>query len=359
MNNLLSTIPKKNIDFGKNYIEVLDNVFTGKKATLRVDKLSFTTESGDKNEMIIKLSNLKSTSKYVVKHYSSGKNIVKHYERTILIYLRKNKKIALFINYKPRNKGVSFIRFDLSPQHIKSKQISYLFNFLIREKCLGEMFFTLLKNAKVTRIDIALDLYGISASNYYFGLKRATKGKLNHKEECHGFGGVCLGSYHSALQISVYDKIHINKDNINKIEHYLYFHEELKFMRIEARIKPKGNNKLKLSDLLMGSKLSNPFKLLSIYPLCIKRHLLKYKLFYNMLDDMTIPEALVKIEKGYTKECIRKILKQNSICLFDSDELWKAEKIKCMALLGVLQQPAYWNKIDWRKHIFRIKYKGK
>lgn len=354
MNNLSSIIPKKNIDFGTNYIEVLDNIFTGHKATLRVDKLSFTSEPKNRNLLINKLAQMKSNSKYEVKHYTSSGSIAKLYKRTITIYSKKNNKIGLTINYKPKFKVANFIRFELSPQHIRCKQMAKLINFLARKECLRNTLFKLFKNAHVTRIDIALDLYGISASNYYFGLEGATKGKLHHKDECHGFGGVSLGSYKSVVQIVAYDKVYIEKDNINDIEHYLYHHEELKFMRIEARIKHKGNNKLMLSDLLTGDRLSNPFERLRIYPLNIKDQLFKYKSFYNLLDDMTFPEALSKVEKGYTKDCIRNILRQNSVCLFDSDKLWESEKLKCMALLGVLQLPAYWGRKNWRKHMKKI-----
>lgn len=343
MNNILSTIPEKNIDFGKNYIEVSDNVFIGHKATLRIDKLSFTSEPKDRNLLINKLIKMKGNSKYDVKHYKSSGSIAKLYKRMITICSKKNKKIGLTINYDPKFKRVNFIRFELSPQHIRCKQMAKLIDFLARKRCLGNMIFMLLNRADVTRIDIALDLYGISASNYYFGLDGATKGKLHLKDECHGFGGVSLGSYKSTVQIAVYDKVYIEKDNINDIKYYLYHHEELKFMRIEARIKHCGNHKLKLSDLLTGDKLPNPFERLRIYPLSIKKQLFKYKSFCKLLDDMTIPEALVKVEKGYAKDCIRNILKLNSTCLFDSKQLWEKEKLKCMSLLGVLQQPAYWD----------------
>lgn len=351
MNNILSTIPEKNIDFGKNYIEVSDNVFIGHKATLRIDKLSFTSEPNDRDLLINKLIKIKSNSKYYVKHYRSSGSIAKLYKRMITICSKKNKKIGLTINYEPKFKQVNSIRFELSPQHIKCKQMAKLIDFLARKECLGNMIFMLLNRADVTRIDIALDLYGISASNYYFGLDGATKGKLHLKDECHGFGGVSLGSYKSTVQIAVYDKVYIEKDNINDIKYYLYHHEELKFMRIEARIKPKGSSKLMLSNLFMTERISNPFERLCIYPLSIKTQLLKYESFYNLLDKMTIPEALGKIEKGYAKDNIRKILKQNKTRLFDGKRLWEKEKLKCMSLLGVIVQPAYWNRKNWRRYM--------
>lgn len=350
MNNILSTIPEKNIDFGKNYIEISDNVFIGHKATLRIDKLSFTSEPKNRNLLINKIIKMKSNSAYDVKHYKSSGSIAKLYKKTITICSKKNKKISLTINYKPKFKRINFIRFELSPQHIRCKQMAKLIDFLAQKGCLGNLIFMLLNKADVTRIDIALDLYGISASNYYFGLNGATKGKLHLKDECHGFGGVSLGSYKSTVQIAVYDKVYIEKDNINDIKYYLYHHEELKFMRIEARIKHSGNNKLKLSDLLTGDKLSDPFERLVIYPLSIKKQLVKHKSFCELLDVMSIPEALVKVEKGYAKDCIRNILKQNNACLFDSKRLWEKEKLKCMSLLGVLQQPAYWDRERWNKY---------
>ena len=84
-------------------------------------------------------------------------------------------------------------------------------------------------------------------------------------------------------------------------------HNELKFMRIEYRIKAKGSSELMLSNLFMTERILNPFERLCIYPLSIKTLFLKYKSFYNLLDKMTIPEALGKIEKGYAKDNIRKI----------------------------------------------------
>lgn len=65
-------------------------------------------------------------------------------------------------------------------------------------------------------------------------------------------------------------------------------------MGIEARIKPKGSSELMLSNLFMTERISNPFERLCIYPLIIKTQLLKYESFYNLLDKMTIPEALGK-----------------------------------------------------------------
>lgn len=71
-------------------------------------------------------------------------------------------------------------------------------------------------------------------------------------------------------------------------------HNEFKFMRIESRIKPKGSSELMLSNLFLTERISNPFERLCIYPLSIKTLLLKYDSFYNLLDKMTISEALGK-----------------------------------------------------------------
>lgn len=94
MNNILSTIPEKNIDFGKNYIEVSDNVFIGHKATLRIDKLSFTSEPKDRDLLINKLIKIKSNSKYDVKHYKSSGSIAKLYKKRLQFVRRKTKKLV-------------------------------------------------------------------------------------------------------------------------------------------------------------------------------------------------------------------------------------------------------------------------
>lgn len=352
MNNLVSTIPKKNIDFGKNYIEVLDNVFTGHKTTLRVDKLSFTSEPKNRENLTGSLKSIKSTSKYKVEHYESTGDISKLYTRTIEISSKKNRNIGLIIHYKPKVKNINFIRFELSPQHIKPKKMAYLINFLAKPVHLGDEIFNLLKIAKVTRIDIALDIYGISCFDYYFGLDKATKGKLYPKETNNGFGGVRLGSYLSNLHITAYDKVFIKKSTLTLD---VVSNEIFRFMRIEARIKPKSQDAPLLSDLFFVENFPNPFERLSIYPLSIKEQLFKHRYFCDLLDKMTIPEALCHLEKGYGKDCIRKILQQNKVCVFDSKLLWEREKMLCMQLISPLQQPAYWDRVQWSKFISKLR----
>lgn len=351
MKNLFTHIPVKNIDFGQNFIEVSDNVFVGDKATLRVDKLSFTSEPKNREKLTNKLIRIESNSEYNVKHYEAKGDISKLYERVISICSKKNKNIALIIHYRPKQKNINFIRFELSPQHIKPKKMTGLIDFLVIPDNLGDEMFQLLDKARVTRIDIALDIYGISCSNYYFGLHKATKGKLYAQETNSGFGGVRLGSYSSNLHIVAYDKIFVKKSEltVDIVNNNLF-----KFMRIEARIKPKSQDAPLLSDLIFANKLPNPFKRLSIYPLNIKEQLFKYNYFSDLLDKMTVPEALCHLEKGYDKDCICNILRQNKACLFDSKLLWKREKMLCMQLLGVLQQPAYWNRKNWKKNIIQM-----
>jgi hypothetical protein len=71
--------------------------------------------------------------------------------------------------------------------------------------------------------------------------------------------------------------------------------------------------------------------------------------FITMLDELTIPEAMGKIEKSKANK-LREILKENQIHLFDVKRLWDEQQLNLMSLLGVLQQPAYWDKERWNKY---------
>lgn len=73
-----------------------------------------------------------------------------------------------------------------------------------------------------------------------------------------------------------------------------------------------------------------------------------------MLDELTIQEAMGKIEKRKTNK-LRKILKENQIHLFDFKRFWDGQQLHLMSLLGVLQQPAYWDKEQWNKYILKLK----
>lgn len=259
-------------------------------------------------ELYKRLAKLKSNKLYRINHYPTTKGKIKKlYARCITIKLKDNSSEGITIHYQPKCKGIGDIRFELSPQHILSNRIDKLIFWFAKPRKIGNMIFELLQQAWITRIDFAMDFYGVSTFDYYFSLQGAKIGQITNKDIKNGFGGLRLGSYKSSLHAAIYDKIAFsfngmkdNNDNTYSVD--LLQNQDLKFMRIEVRISSK-NKCMKLSEL---SNLTNPFQKMRIYHRSVETKLVKHKKFVSLLRTKTIPEAMKYIEKNGKRAKFRK-----------------------------------------------------
>lgn len=353
-------IPTKAIDIGHNKIDVSKYTYITHKTTLRIDKLSLVSHYPKQNELYERLANLKSNNLYCVNHYPAKGKIEKLYTRCITIKLRDKSREGITIHYQPKCKGIGDIRFELSPQHILPNRIDKLIFWLAKSNRIGNMIFELLQQAWVTRIDFAMDFYGVSTFDYYFSLQGAKIGQITNKDINNGFGGLRLGSYKSSLHAAIYDKIAFSLNGMNDNEDDTYSvdllqNQDLKFMRIEIRISSK-NKSMKLSEL---SNLANPFEKIRIYHRNVEYKLLKHEKFVSLLRTMTIPEAMKHIEKRREKSKIKKILEQSQLNLCSWEQLWKEQKLHCLSLLGILQQSHFWDEDIRKKRMKKLKKREK
>lgn len=264
------------------------------------------------------------------------------YWKAIIIRRKSDNKMLLRIDFEPRNKKTGAVRLELSPQHMVPREIDKLIRWLKRR--IGDnKFMALLEGAWVTRVDVALDVYGCCLDDYVWGLKNTSVFSGFKKKQ--GLPGVRLGSNRSPLSILCYEKIdavgcksQILRDKGGRMD--ISLGDFPHFLRIEARKKldrkpgSKNHNWLMLADL---KDIPYPFERLQIYPPDIQ-HMLDVALMYeNAPERHTIayykkhsqksPEKYWKSDKG------RRYLEKCEARLFTEEKVWPYWP-ECVARLG-------------------------
>ncbi|XWR70403.1 hypothetical protein AHYW_003485 [Providencia manganoxydans] len=308
-----------------------------------------------------RLNKLKSDEHYIVKQGKSKDEDIKDlYYYQILIRSRHNKKQAIMINYMPTKidfkdtpeyKGRGAIRIEISPQCYSTDDMTKLIVYLGKRKRLGKYIYQLLKRAWVTRIDYALDIYGLRLSDYHIGYLAARSGE--HYSNEGELQGQKLGSSESEHHLSCYEKLDVRDDlvslnelpdeelqieiaNWRDIQHYR------QFLRLEVRYKPR-KKKLLLRNL---HSLHNLLERVQFYkkPLLAKKGDLEWE---ALLSGMTLPELRQFIKDTYpntSKALLKRLgqrLKSNQIDIFNKDDLW-CDLHLLIDKLGILGKPQYW-----------------
>ena len=112
---------------------------------------------------------------------------VKHYRCGIKITSMKNPDFYLLLSYDfPRKLNEPRVRFELSPQYAKNRDIPNVIKWL--KKHIGvEVIDMLLQTSRVTRIDLTLDVHSKRfLRNYYFSIPNARTGRnfLGNEDDC-------------------------------------------------------------------------------------------------------------------------------------------------------------------------------
>lgn len=328
----------------------------------RFDKLSMVGNIQD-NELTAfynRLNQLKSDEHYIVNRgVSKDENIKSLYFHQVSIISRYKKKQVLVINYMPTEmdlkktpmyKGRGEIRMEVSPQHYSTEEMTQLFVHLGKKKRLGKYLYQLLKEAWITRIDYALDIYGMRLSDYHIGYLAARSGK--HYSNEGELQGQKLGSHKSEHHLSCYEKLDVGDDlvslndlpdeelqieiaNWHDIQHYR------QFLRLEVRYKPRMK-RLMLWNL---HSLHNLLERVQFYkkPLLAKKGDLEWE---ALLSGRTLPE-LRQFIKGISPDKLALLkrlghrLKSNQVDIFNKDDLW-CDLHLLVDQLGILGKPHYW-----------------
>ncbi len=318
----------------KNNVDICSSLRIGNDGNdnslkIRIDKLTIVSQFLKKEELKQTYSDLKKlrkrdNSKYLISYIKNKEEMP--YRSALLIKEKKvHSPLLLRIDYSPINKKTGGIRLDFYPQHLTTKEIDKLLSWLNLQ--LGEILYSLLARAWITRIDIALDLYHRYLHDYIWELSRAEKTK--YFNEKNGLPSVQLGSNRAKIHILCYEKIdafkkkhmiHERSDNFVRVN----FNKHKKFLRIESRYMPnskptsKNGNPLMLKDIL---KMENPFTRLQIYSVGLAHDLLKKGYISTIPNEPSLCALKCsikeKIECSRTPRYVERVFKKHQITLFE------------------------------------------
>lgn len=213
------------------------------------------------------------------------------------------------------------------------------------EPLLGEYLFKLLKSAWVTRIDYALDTYGLNIDDYFIHLKSASKGKVNKNSSDGGYG-INLGSRNSEVYASVYTKCDVGDDisdiaeEVDELGNVLVDVEQYpKFLRIELRYQPKKQK-------LLLSKINNMTNLLEKVIFIDTKVISELSALVPDYKELTLPEIKAYIKEKYPSKVLKKfdrLLEKHHVNLINNKKLW-GKLYLLIDKLGILGVPALWQK---------------
>lgn len=353
---------KKNVEFSPS--DKICDSLEGHEMKLRIDWLSIVSRfhsDEEKTEFVQKLQSLlgREWKNYVVQEKSPRNATGTCHPYKYGLCISRNEPDAPMLAYLmwgPKALGTGGFSIHFHPQHMTGKRMDLLLKWLSDR--LGETFAHLLERAWVTRLDIALDIYGCKLNDYLWGLKKSSKYKDYDNDN--GLPGLSLGALDSKLSVLIYGKIdvahfkriafperagYVNEKGRRKREYFLEIDKEEypQFLRVEVRIQPESTGPgkrgckqkvLMLSDL---SKLEHPFERLLVYKRKLEGELMNavftndrpktngIKAWTNTLSDGD--------SKGRLARKFTKLLYLNEVELFNKHDVWSFWPV-CMAKLG-------------------------
>lgn len=342
-------------DKGRTDIRVGETL-KGTPIKMRIDKLrivSDTSNYASKQKLESRLDGLKSSDKFVVRRDNrNNKGFHKVLYRKRLTCRYKDEQDAyITIQYLPLGWDSDepdkllkrgFFYLETSPQHFGSARMSAMLAWLAKAENLGMMIYRVLDKAWITRVDVALDLYGYSLSDFYVMLEGVRKGESKVDDE--GFRRLRLGSSSSEFYLACYEKVGGNWVRLPGEGGGEYLRvvvaDSPRFVRVEVRYQPKttGGGKVRLSGIW---HLDNPFDKVQMYggDLALDRRM-PDPIRDVLRQGGSFPEALTAIP-GTEKE-IRKIrrrikswLEDYRLPVFDTAFVW-SRWTDCVHVLGDL-----------------------
>lgn len=327
---------------------------------LRIDWLSIVSRfhsDEEKAEFFQKLlSLLEQESKNFFVQEKSPRNAkgTRHPYKYGLCISRNEPKAPMlaYLMWGPKAAGTGGFSIQFHPQHMTGKRMDILLKWLMAR--LGETFNHLLARAWVTRLDIALDIYGCKLNDYLWGLKYSSVYEDYDNEN--GLPGVSLGASDSKLSALIYGKIDATLfkriafperagKTKRKREFFLEIDKEQhpQFLRVEMRVQPESaglgkrgtkQKALMLSDL---GKLDNPFERLLVYKRKLEGELMN-AVFTNDRPKTNGIKAWINVlrrgdSKGRLARKFSSLLDHNEVELFNKHEVWSFWPV-CMAQLG-------------------------
>ncbi|PXB02153.1 hypothetical protein [Pectobacterium carotovorum] len=256
----------------------------------------------------------------------------------------------LSIYTSPRFKKVGGISIQIHPQHTTGERMDSLFNKL--NATLDGLLFPILSRGWVTRVDIALDIYGCKLDDYYWWLNWAKA----YEDFCEPYGlpGLQIGRK-AALSLNLYEKIDASDAKIKGLKRAIFHvfdknnHGKLRYrkerlidlkkeqypdlLRAEFRVQEKKNATGKYSKagkVIMLSKLKsmkNPLQRLKVY----KRALMSdmFNEWYKLGQPDTncskgVVNLLYRDKGGRLVRAAERIFERREVALFSANEVWSS-----------------------------------
>lgn len=349
---------KKNVEFSPSN-KICDS-YDWHKMMLRIDWLSIVSRfhsDEEKAEFVQKLLSLlvQESKNFLVQEKSprNAKGTRHPYKYGLCISRNEpNAPMLAYLMWGPKATGTGGFSIQFHPQHMTGKRMDILLKWLMAR--LGETFNHLLARAWVTRLDIALDIYGCKLNDYLWGLKYSSVYEDYDNEN--GLPGVSLGASDSKLSALIYGKIDATLfkriafperagKTKRKREFFLEIDKEQhpQFLRVEMRVQlesaglgKRGTRQkaLMLSDL---GKLDNPFERLLVYKRKLEGELMN-AVFTNDRPKTNGIKAWINVlrrgdSKGRLARKFSSLLDHNEVELFNKHEVWSFWPV-CMAQLG-------------------------
>ncbi|MFZ2581221.1 MAG: hypothetical protein WAX30_17020 [Citrobacter portucalensis] len=353
---------KKNVEFSPS--DKICDSLEGHEMKLRIDWLSIVSRfhsEEEKSEFVQKLQSLpeREWKNYVVQKKSPRNATGTCHPYKYGLCISRNEPDAPMLAYLmwgPKAPGTGGFSIQFHPQHMTGKRMDLLLKWLSDR--LGETFAHLLARAWVTRLDIALDIYGCKLNDYLWGLKKSSIYKDYDNDK--GLPGLSLGAFDSKLSVLIYGKInaaqferiafperagYVNEKGRCKREYFLEIDKEEhpQFLRVEMRIQPESTGPgkrgcrqkaLMLSDVI---KLDNPFERLFVYKRKLEGELIN-AVFTNDRPKTNGIKAWVDVLRrgdsgGRLARKFSNLLSLNEVELFDKHDVWSFWPV-CMAKLG-------------------------
>lgn len=256
----------------------------------------------------------------------------------------------LSIYTSPRFKKVGGISIQIHPQLTTGEGMDSLLNKL--NVAFGGLLLPILSRSWVTRVDIALDIYGCKLDDYFWWLSWAKV--FEDFCEPHGLPGLQIGKK-SALSVNVYEKVDASDFKIQGLKRALFhvfdkdhrgkdrYRKErlidLKkeqcpgLLRVEFRVQEKKNaygKYSKVGKVVMLSKLKsmkNPLCRLKVYERALMSDM--YNEWYKVgRPDTNSSKGLVNLLSrdtgGRLSRAAERIFERRQVELFNAKELWSS-----------------------------------
>lgn len=231
-----------------------------------------------------------------------------------------------FLSLEPRQSNVRFMRLDFNPSkigHTACKIVAQTMRCLI-----GADATEIIRQSNITRVDIAVDLYGIDINDMLYFSSRpidsSSWGKMfKHGKEVHyRLESQYIGSIKSDLYFKAYDK---RAERITKSRGKDVPHKSI--TRVEAHIKPRitkldgGKTSLQLNNLEL---MVNPLNKLSITGIPVPgADDGSFALFVLASQHAGAQTALALIKNPKKRALYRKHLLGQAVSCWTPEEYWK------------------------------------